>query len=576
VVYRCPAVCVMRISSDGSVNPAHAPIFFGAQDVGFWDGPDLSLSATASTMSLTPMIATNPIGSEGFLLLSNTGLQVLYVSHKQREGERHLESPSEISTVYESQKSWTLPIAASRILPSQRNCYSCVVYATVPAGVALNNGTANFSFSDQSSANYSANADGSKVSSQKVILSDPGLPTINLSYAGREFILDEGEVVLEMKWQPVPKYFEASASENYHSSTWQYSAGSTANALPTLARPQASGQASFKPLLAVLTSRRILLFSVGNVLLLLNTYRPAKQINSPIPRQPSAFSPPIPTVAEAQESVDRVMSISWVGLTVLFTCVSGRVGYLLPASPLQHLLAEVSEVSAQAASRDHRLRQHLLLQEQLRLAGLNMRNLDQGVLCYLPRQLFGAETCKVVAVLPDRVLFAAQQQMASDGTSSAIVNAGAFNRVQPTLRVVVRPLCVSEPLLLGLLASFPAPLAVTGAATASALEGVSSEPTSLAKWSELILKVVVNYYAANAENTNASSGEGGAIPSGHSTAKLCLSLSYAANRVARATAGATASSEEALVFKNLLLASVAAVAGCVRSGSDARYRIFIV
>jgi hypothetical protein len=74
VVYRCPAVCVMRISSDGSVNPAHAPIFFGAQDVGFWDGPDLSLSATASTMSLTPMIATNPIGSEGFLLLSNTGL----------------------------------------------------------------------------------------------------------------------------------------------------------------------------------------------------------------------------------------------------------------------------------------------------------------------------------------------------------------------------------------------------------------------------------------------------------------------------------------------------------------------
>jgi hypothetical protein len=520
---RVPVVCITRIRNNVPVNSAQDVTFLSALDAGFWNGPE----------SVQPPGGSSAVDSNGLLLLSSSGLQVLFVSLKSGQG----------TSFYESQRTWTLPVPAARILPSQTGCHNCVIYASCPPGLSLANGTANIGFLDQSVAN---NSNGQKSrAAQKILLSEPGSPVINLSFTGREFVLEDGEVVLEMKWQPAPK--ESKESESSAAAVWEH------NSVSPVPTSISGHRVGFRPLLGILTSSRVLIFAVGDTLRLLNFTRAARRNLAPVPKLPSAFSATATTGSVPQDSTDRVHSIHWVGLSVVYTAVSGKVGFLLPSSPLCNLDTFVSFNGERSATDDVKhdvLRRYLTFREHLRLCGLGPSDFDNGSLLFLPRQLLGSESCKLLAVLPDRAIFGIQQQ--STGDVPQMVNAGSFDRLAPSIRVIIRPTCVAEPLLLGLLSSLP----IYGGLTAATYTG------SLSVWSELLLQLVIKYYGGNPDGTS-SGGSEVALTTSHASSRLCLSLSYAASYV-----GLGSSQNSA--YRNLLLASVAAITGCCSSGPDAR------
>ena len=539
ITIRTATICLLRLNAAGAggastgeidVDAAQPPIFLSASEAQFWTGPGNNKPSVISTKRQQSM---------GLLLLSANGFQVTYAA---------LNNVDHGST-YQLTQSWSFSVPVTAMLTPAANCVNCIIYITNPV-------------SEESSGLTGLNTGNSKTIS-KIVTSELGNAAMLTGALRREFALLEGESVLEMVWQPMPigrkptkihlnpsvNTVDSTSWKAFQHGLWEGKSSSTMDS-PELVDV-------FNPLLAVLTTNRVLIFTVYPVLQLLNSHSPLKK--SP------KLSDPAMMESNAQY-VDRITSIAWVGTSVLYSHVSGRIGFLLPMSLLHDYLTTPCVALEQQQSGSHLTpaqQRHLSIEYQLSTLGLRPEDMDRGLLCSLPKHILTSELGRILAILPDRLIFACQDQPTDIASATT---EGNIRRFVSTVNIIVRPLCPAEPLLMGLLLSNPGSIRLTTAVSSS------NKEKALQFWADSVLDVVTQYFIAKQDS--GAGNESGALPSAQATGRICMAL-VAAARIFLSSGSTTTDPSLTIdrkVIHNLLLSLAAAIAGACSLPTDARYQ----
>lgn len=229
-------------------------------------------------------------------------------------------------------------------------------------------------------------------------------------------------------------------------------------------------------MIGVLTSHRVLLLTSD--LTLINCYN----FNN-IRNHHHHLSPP-----------DRALSISWVGRSLIFALESGAIDYLVP----------ISSVTSRSPSS---------IQGLAAAMGEFPGPISRGRLCTLPNRQSLMGNVRMIACLPDRLLYASTTDITG----------------QVFMSIMARPCLPVEPLILGIIQP-PIPkqvsrkdLGFVDPFSSANLESKAIPPEVLESYKRSIIESLLTMYVP-AKPVAGSNSSGGALPMTQSTRKLCLAL----------------------------------------------------
>lgn len=276
---------------------------------------------------------------------------------------------------------------------------------------------------------------------QTLYVTTPGSLIVDTSVASKKFKFLEAERVISLLWQSQATVANSTSAEKniLRHQVWNNTSG---------------------PLIGLLTSHRVMILS--STLTMISCYWYNGQVRKESPYVPK----------------DRALCIMWTGRTLCFVTESGGVQFLLPV-PIDSLAYNKTIVNSPSLS--------------CKMFTTFEHYGNVGRLCTLPRHHVQSQCVRLIACLPDRLLY------------SALVDTNKSSRMS----VLMRPCLPLEPLVLGLLQKN------------SAMERY--DLTTFEFKYSLIESLILAYVPA--KQLPGASSENGALPSTQCTRRLCIALS---------------------------------------------------
>ena len=415
-----PSVYVLCKKSSQNESLLHQATAF--RDASFWNGNSINAGEDKEKLNSRSCI----------LALSASGCKIVWIQVNESSDMR-------AGHIIES---WVSATSMSRVWTAPSGALNIVLYASSPKGGV-----------------------------QTLFATAPGRGAFDAMHmAGLP--LREGEVALDVKWQPWPKHDQGSFKEL----TKREDVGSCVSQL-----------------LGVLTTHRVFILSRDKQgLQILNSvvFRDeAKRWNT----ENNVSSPS----KSNQHGKDKVTSMQWLGISLVYSSASGSVHYIVPSAVTQTLSQEQ------------------LIENLLRNRSLGMENLHshhRGHLCSLPSNCFELGALRILACLPDRILYAA---------SAVDPSTGLIN-----MSIMARPCLPVEPMILGLLAVKDAAVSLQTSSedNAIALPWKKRAITIEQYCDKMVYCLVMLYFKARFSTGSKEDEEFGNKPSSHSSRRLCTEL----------------------------------------------------